>query len=86
MAIFAVIAKAEAQRQSLAPRRAVQAEYQEYVQQAGGADHAGRLELGDSDRPLTELSRLKAAAKATGIDLEIRRRGNTIVFWKKGAS
>jgi hypothetical protein len=31
---------------------------------------------------VTERARLKAAAKAEGITLEIQRTGNTIVFWE----
>jgi hypothetical protein len=34
------------------------------------------------DHPIAERARLKAAAKAEGVNLEIRRRGNTIVFNK----
>jgi hypothetical protein len=44
-------------------------------------DTAGTLELGEGDRPITERARLKAAAKAEGITLQIQRKGNTIVFW-----
>jgi hypothetical protein len=44
-------------------------------------DTAGRLELGEGDHPITERARLKAAAKAEGVYLEIRRRGNVMSFW-----
>jgi hypothetical protein len=53
----------------------------EYVRHLG-PDTAGRLELGPEDRAITERARLKAAAKAEGGSLEIRRRGNTVVFWR----
>ena len=39
------------------------------------------LELGPEDRPITERARLKSAAQAEGVNLEIRRRGNTMMFW-----
>jgi len=64
----------------MAPRRAAQAEYRAYVQQVGGADQAGRLEFGPEDRPLTISQRLRAVAKATGVELEIKRRGNMVEF------
>ena len=59
----------------------MQEQYREYVRQLAD-DQAGQLQLGGEDRPITERARLKAAAKAEGINLEIRRRGNTMVFWK----
>jgi hypothetical protein len=65
----------------LPPRRATQEPYREYVRKLG-PDGAGWLELGPEDRPITERTRLKAAAKAAGVNLEIRRRGTTIVFWR----
>jgi hypothetical protein len=46
------------------------------------AESAGRLELGPDDRPITERARLKSAAKALGKNLEVRRRGSTMVFWE----
>jgi hypothetical protein len=44
-------------------------------------DAAGQLELEPEDRSITERARLKAAAKAKGVNLHIQRRGNTMVFW-----
>ena len=81
MATFSTISLDEARRAVLPPRRATQAQYQEYVRGLT-ADAAGQLELGPEDRPITERARLKAAAKALGKNLEIRRRGNTMVFWE----
>ena len=43
---------------------------------------AGQLELGPDDKSITERARLKAAAKAEGVNLHIQRKGNTIVFWE----
>ena len=81
MATFSTVPLEEARRAVLPPRRATQAQYQEYVRGLA-ADSAGQLELGPEDRPITERARLKAAAKALGKYLEIRRRGNTMVFWE----
>src|SRR4051794_15138992 len=84
MATFSTLSLDEAQRAVLPPRRATQAKYQEYVRGIT-ADSAGQLELGPEDRPITERARLKAAANALGKNLEIRRRGNTMVFWETTA-
>ncbi|HEY7068017.1 MAG TPA: hypothetical protein VII06_41585 [Chloroflexota bacterium] len=81
MATFSTVSLDEARRAVLPPRRATQAQHQEYVRGLT-ADAAGQLELGPEDRPITERARLKAAAKALGKNLEIRRRGNTMVFWE----
>ena len=81
MATFSTLSLEEAQRAVLPPRRATQAQHQEYVRGLT-PESAGQLELGPEDRPITERARLKAAAKAMGVNLEIRRRGNTMVFWE----
>ena len=81
MAQFSTIALDEARRSVMPPRRATQEAYREYVRGLT-PDSAGQLELGPDDRPITERARLKAAAKAEGITLQIQRRGNTIVFWE----
>src|SRR5919197_4358499 len=81
MATFSTISLEEARTAVLPPRRAVQEQYRTYVRNLS-PDTAGQLELGEGDRPITERARLKAAAKAEGIYLDIRRRGNTMVFWK----
>jgi hypothetical protein len=80
MARFSTVSMKEARESVLPPRRATQERYREYVRQLGG-DSAGRLELDTNDRPITERARLKAAAKAEGVNLHIQRRGTTIVFW-----
>ncbi len=80
MAIFSRVPIEEARTAALPPRRAVQEQYRSYVRQLR-PDQAGRLELGPDDRPVTERARLKAAARAEGVDLEIQRQGNVIVFW-----
>jgi hypothetical protein len=80
MATFSTLPIEEARTQVLPPRRAMQEQYRQYVRQVS-PENAGRLELGESDRSITERARLKAAAKTEGIDLHIQRRGNTMVFW-----
>ena len=70
----------EAKMLVLPQRRAIQERYRGYVQRLT-ADEGGRLELGEGDRPITERARLKAAAKAAGVTLQIQRQGNAIVFW-----
>src|ERR671939_632321 len=81
MATFSTMSLDEARRAVLPPRRATQAQYQEYVRGLSG-DSAGQLELGPADRPITKRARLKAAARALGRTLEIRRRGSTVVLWE----
>jgi hypothetical protein len=81
MATFSTVPLDEARRAVLPPRRATQEQYRLYVRGLAD-DTAGRLELEPEDRPITERARLKSAAKAEGINLEIRRRGNTMVFYK----
>ena len=81
MATFSMVPRNEAERLVMPPRRATLEQYCQYVR-AATPEEAGRLELGPDDKPITERSRLKAAAKAEGITLMIRRTGNTIVFWE----
>jgi hypothetical protein len=81
MATFSTVSLEEARRAVLPPRRATQEQYRAYVRQVT-TENAGRLELGENDRSITERARLKAAAKSEGINLHIQRRGNTIVFWR----
>lgn len=81
MAEFSRIPYSEAFHLALPARRALQEQYREYVRRLE-PESAGQLQLGEGDHPITERARLKAAARAEGINLEIQRRGNTIVFWK----
>ena len=81
MATFSIVPLDEARRAVLPPRQATQGQYRDYVRSLT-PESAGQLELGDGDRPITERARLKAAAKAEGINLHIQRRGNTMVFWE----
>src|SRR5215211_3773378 len=80
MATFSTVSMEEARTAVLPPRRATQEQYRQYVRQLT-PEAAGRLELGENDRPITERARLKAAAKTEGLNLHIQRRGNTVVFW-----
>jgi hypothetical protein len=79
MATFQRISREEAERLVTAPRRLAQTEYREYIRQLNPAT-AGRLELGENDRAITVRARLRAAAKAEGREVDIQRRGNTIVI------
>jgi hypothetical protein len=81
MATFSMMSRDEAERAVLPPRRATQAQYQEYVRVLT-PETAGQLALGPDDHPITERARLKAAAKALGVNLHIQRRGTTMVFWQ----
>ena len=55
-------------------------QYRQYLRQLE-PEVAGRIELGPDDKPITERARLKSAARAEGVNLQIQRSGNTIVFW-----
>jgi hypothetical protein len=70
-----------AERHILPPRGETQERYRQYIRKLS-SEEAGRLELGPADKPITERARLKAAAKAEGVNLRLQRRGNTIVFWR----
>src|SRR4051812_25082313 len=81
MATFSTVPLDEAQRLVMPPRRATQEQYRQYVRGLS-PDEAGQLELGPDDKAITDRARLKAAAKAEGVNLHIQRRGYTIVFWE----
>jgi hypothetical protein len=80
MSTFSTMTMTEARTAVLPPRRAMQEQYRNYVRQLT-PDTAGKLELVDGDRSITERARLKAAAKSEGLTLQIQRKGNTMVFW-----
>ncbi|MBX5489921.1 MAG: hypothetical protein IRZ14_02095 [Chloroflexi bacterium] len=82
MATFQRISREEAMRLVTAPRRLAQPEYSEYIRYIRQLDEAtaGRLVLAEGERPVTVRARLRAAARAEGKELDIQRRGNTIVF------
>src|SRR5215211_125203 len=81
MATFSTVSLEEARRAVMPRRQATQEQYRQYIRQLS-PEEAGQLELGPDDRPITERARLKAAAKAEGINLQIQRRGTTVVFWE----
>ena len=85
MATFQRIPLEEAQKVVMAPRRLAQTEYRQYVRELD-ANTAGRIALGPDDRPITVRSRLKAAAKAEGRELEIQRKDQAIIFWLRSAA
>jgi hypothetical protein len=80
LAEFSVIPMHEAQVLTMPPRRALQEQYRQYVRQLT-PDEAGRLDLQEGDRSITERARLKAAAKTEGVRLEIQRQDGAILFW-----
>ena len=82
MATFERISREEAQRLVMAPRRLVHSEYREYIRQLD-ENRAGRLELGEDEKAITIRARLRAAAKAEGREVEMQRRGRTIVVMIK---
>src|SRR3954465_13716804 len=81
MATFSRISMDEARQLGLPPRQALKEQYRAYLRQVG-EESAGRLELGPDDKPITERAKLKAAARAEGVKLEIQRQGRTLVFWR----
>jgi hypothetical protein len=81
MATFSRVPLDEAQRSVMPERRALQEQYREYVRRLS-PEEAGQLNLAPDDKSITERARLKAAAKAEGINLHIQRKGNIIVFWE----
>src|SRR4051794_4545381 len=81
MPTFSTVPMDEAQRLVMPARRATLEQYCQYVRQLS-PEQAGQLQLGPDDKPITERARLKAAAKAEGLNLHIQRQGNTIVFWE----
>ena len=85
MATVQRISLEEAQKIVMAPSRLAQSEYLQYLRELD-TDTAGLIVLGDGDRPITIRARLKAAAKVEGKEVDIQRKGNTIVFWlREGA-
>lgn len=82
MATFTVIPRAQAERMSMSRRSAERAEYQSFVAELPLGE-AGRLELELGEHLVSVRARLKAAAKAKGVELKIRRRGNVVTFWKQ---
>src|SRR5215212_11398829 len=81
VAQFTLIPKDAAKAAVLPPGRAFQERYRQYLRDLG-PDSGGQLVLEAGDKPITERARLKAAAQAEGIHLNIQRRGNTMVFWQ----
>ncbi len=79
MARFSTVSLDEARRAVLPPRQATQEQYRQYIRQLT-PEQAGRLELGEGDKPISERARLKAAARAEGVNLEIQRQGQAMVF------
>ena len=80
MAQFTLIPMDAAKAAVLPPRRAVQEEYRQFIRQLS-PESGGQLVLGEHEKPITIRARLRSAAQAEGVNLQVRRRGNTVVFW-----
>ena len=80
MAQFTLIPLDAAKAAVLPPRRAVQEEYRQFIRQLT-PESGGQLVLGEGDKPITIRARLRSAAQAEGVNLQVQRRGNTMVFW-----
>lgn len=81
MALPQKLKLADVEKEGLLAKRQSRNPYLEFIRDLE-KDDAGRIEIENGVKPLTERARLKAAAKALGVDLEVRIRGNTITFWK----
>jgi hypothetical protein len=57
-------------------------EYAEYIQQLPRGQ-AGKLRIGEDEKPTAVRRRLAAAAKAMHINLIIKRSGNDVYFWRE---
>ena len=82
MATFQRISMDEARALTAASRTQAHHEYREDMR-ALSPDTAGQIILTADDRPVTIRARLRAAAQAEGVALEIQRKGDTMVFWLK---
>jgi hypothetical protein len=56
-------------------------EYADYIQQLPRGQ-AGKLRIGEDEKPTAVRRRLAAAAKAMHINLIIKRSGNDVYFWR----
>ena len=61
-------------------QRARQETYRRYIL-ALEPGTAGRLDLEPAERPITVRARLRSAAAAANIKIQIQRRGSTMFFW-----
>ena len=70
-------------KQKQTPREArVLEKYKDYIN-ALGENEAGQLKVQDNKEGFAVRAGLKRAAQALDVKVEIRKRGNEIVFWKE---
>ena len=85
MASFKTMPLADAKAKTMPPQRAhILPEYQRYIEQAESEEQAGVLEASHGERLAAVRRRLGDAARMAGKSLEIRKDGDTIIFWVKG--
>jgi hypothetical protein len=80
---FTTVSVTEAQLRTTSGRQtAFLHEYVDYITKLP-KDQAGKLRIGEEEKPTTVRRRLVVAAKALGIQLMIRRSGNDVYFWRE---
>jgi hypothetical protein len=81
---FTTVSVKEAQLRTIAGRQGRYMNvYANYIQQLPKGQ-AGRLRIGEEEKPLTIRRRLAVAAQTLGINLIIKRSGSDVYFWKEG--
>ena len=82
MPLFAVVPMDDAQRKR-APTKSdlLLKEYQEYIDRVG-TRQAGKLTADPGESAAAVRRRIGAAAKASGVSLQIRRTEDAVYFWR----
>ena len=82
MPTFAVVPVEQAQRPPANSKRdLLLREYQSFIEQVGSG-RAGSLTPEGEETPQAVRRRLGAAARLLGVQLTVRRAGQTVVFWR----
>ena len=76
------LAEATGKAATTGKRAEINSEYLSYINQVRGGQ-AGSLQVTQGESIATVRRRLGVAAKASGIDLAIRRIGDIIYFWSR---
>jgi hypothetical protein len=80
---FTTVSVKEAQLRTIAGRQGRYMNvYANYIQQLPKGQ-AGRLRIGEEEKPLTIRRRLAVAAQMLGINLIIKRSGQDVYFWRE---
>lgn len=80
-----IITKEEAEKiRRTMPKSKTMEEYEGYLKQLPEGQ-VGKIEVTQKDgiKPQTVRNRLNRAGKSLNIDIETRRVGNTVLFWKE---